>query len=89
MFGLSCFVIFFMLSNAISIFLEAYGKKSEVLIFTLGTGAMASGLYFSYGIIKNSDKYLYSCGIIGITWLVVFLILFIGLFFFNGPIKWN
>lgn len=89
LYGLSCLLCMFFFFSAINELFYAYGKKSESIIMSLAGLIVATGLYFSYQIIKNSDRYLYCSGLLGICWLIAIVVVIIGLFFFNGPLHWQ
>ena len=89
MFGISCFLILFLTANSVSIFLDPYGKKSEVLVLLLGASILGVGLYKAYHLIQISDNYIKCCNTLGIAWgiaLVVILVLE-GILFFSSPLK--
>jgi len=89
LFGLTCLLCLFFILSSINVLMDAYGKKSESIIMGLAGILVAIGLYISYQAIKDTDRYLYCSGILGITWLVVLGVVLIGLFFFNGPLRWQ
>lgn len=89
MFGISCLVTFYLSIQMVSIFLDPYGRKSEVVIILIGLIILIAGVFKSYGLIQTNNQYLSGCGTIGMTWLVTLVVILIGLLFFNGPLKWN
>lgn len=89
MFGISLLVCLFLLANSAYNFLAPYGKVSESLILGIGGLLTALGLYFTYQHAVPGDKFLYGCGLLALTWLAVIIELFVGYFFFNGPIHWQ
>ena len=89
MFGLSVLVCLFNLANSAYTALSAYGKTSEALILGLAGMIIALGMYLTYQQTAAEQKYLLGCGLLGLTWLAVIIELFVGFFFFNGPIHWQ
>ncbi|MBK8820775.1 MAG: hypothetical protein IPN49_17440 [Saprospiraceae bacterium] len=89
MFGISCILIIYLSTHMVSIFLDAYGKKSEVVIILIGSIILGTGLFKAYLSIQTGDHFLFASGIIGLSWLVSLVVILIGLLFFNGPLKWN
>jgi len=89
LYGLTCLLCLFFFLSALNVLFDAYGKKSEVLIMSLAGIVVAIGLYISYQLIKDTDRYLYCSGLLGITWIVAIVFVLIGLFFFNGPLHWQ
>ncbi|MBK9686505.1 MAG: hypothetical protein IPO65_01635 [Saprospiraceae bacterium] len=89
MFGLSGLVCLFNCANALYTSTQSVGKTSEVIILLLGGILMAGGMYLTYNQTMAAEKYLLGCGLLGLTWLCVLIELFVGFFFFNGPIHWQ
>lgn len=89
MFGITSFIILYLLTMSVSIFLEPYGKKSEIVIMLIGTVLLGAGLYITYCTIKTSERYAYACGMLGLTWVITLAVIIIGILFFSGPLKWN
>ena len=89
MFGISGLVCLFNLANSAYTATTAYGKTSESIILGLAGLLVALGMYFTYQQTVQAEKYLLGCGLLGLTWLVVIIELFVGFFFFNGPIHWQ
>jgi hypothetical protein len=89
MFGLTCLILLYLLMMTVNGAVDPYGKKSEVIIMFIAAAMLGVGLYFAYGSTKNSDQFLLACGILALTWFCALIVVLIGLFFFNGPIRWN
>ncbi len=89
LYGISCLAMAFLLASSAKIWLDAYGKKSEAIILGLGGIIFGTGLYFAYNILQNSERYLHGLSALVITWVVAFLVVLIGLLFFNGPLRWQ
>jgi hypothetical protein len=89
LFGLTCLIFLYLVMMTSSVALDPYGKRSEVVIMLIGATMLSVGLYFAYQQVKDSDKYLLGGGILVATWLGTLVTVLIGLFCFNGPIRWN
>lgn len=89
MFGLSGLVCLFNCANALYIASQPAEKLSEVIILLLAGLLTATGMYLTYLQVMPSEKYLLGCGLLGLTWLCVLIELFVGFFFFNGPLHWQ
>lgn len=88
MYGISCLVALFFYANAAYTITNTPGKGKETLILLTGGILISIGLYLAYSIIKNGDRYLYGCGLLGLDWLIT-LIVVIGCFFTFVPIHWQ
>lgn len=89
MFAITILIIFTFLKMSVSIFLAPYGKKSEILALLACSLLLAAGLYITYNIIKNSERYAYACGALGITWAITLATFIIGVMLFSDPFKWH
>jgi len=89
MFGISGLICLFNLANSAYTATAAYGKTSESIILGIAGLLIALGMYFTYHQTVHAEKYILGCGLLGLTWLVVIIELFVGFFFFNGPIHWQ
>ncbi|MBK8517210.1 MAG: hypothetical protein IPL55_13290 [Saprospiraceae bacterium] len=89
MFGITVFIILYLMVGSISMIFDPYSKKMEIVYYLIGCTILGIGLYKSYNIIKISDEYMNSCGVLGITWIVTLVFIVITLLFFNGPFRWQ
>ena len=89
MFGIAIFIILYLLFGSISLLFDPYGKKNEIVYLLMGNTILGIGLYKSYNIIKISDEYMQSCGVLGISWIITLVFIVIALLFFAGPLGWR
>lgn len=89
MFGITSLIIFYLLKMSVSIFLAPYSNKSEIIIVLTGSVLLSAGLYITYNIIKNSERYAYACGALGITWGITLAAIIIGMMIFSKPLNWH
>ncbi len=88
MYGISILVMLFFFGSAYFANRNASTPISEPIILSTGGILTGIGLYLGYQAIQNSDKYLYGCGILGLTWLAV-LVVVIVCFWVFVPIHWQ
>ena len=89
MFGITSLIILFLLKMSVSIFLAPYSNKSEIIILLTDSVLLSGGLYITYNIIKNSERYAYACGALGLTWAIALAVIIIGILFFSKPLRWH
>ena len=88
--GLLGIFYFFNAVNLIhSIISLGSGKKSEAIIFLCATLVEVVGLYFAFTNMTNSGQYGTAIGILIASIVLSILVVFIGLFFSNGPLHWQ
>lgn len=66
-----------------------YTKLSEIVIMILGIIITLAGLYGGYRQVYFYNNYKNGSLIVGSALFIAFIVIIIGLLFFNGPIKWN
>jgi hypothetical protein len=87
--ALGILITLFYFFNFIYNLFDPYKKTSEAMIFLAGSMIMGCGFYLSYRFGFVPEQFWIAVGIlIGINILSIIWI-FIGLFFFNGPIHWQ
>ena len=93
LFGVGGLLSIFYFFNAVnllhSIIILGSGKKSESIIFLCATLGEVVGLYFAYTNMTNSGEYATAIGILIASIVLSIVVVFIGLFFFNGPLHWQ
>lgn len=88
MYGISILIIVFFFGCAFFANKNTSTPIAEPIILSIGGIIMGLGLYLGYQAIQNTDKYLYGCGVLGLTWLAV-LIIVIVCFWVFVPIHWH
>jgi hypothetical protein len=89
MFAVSCLSTFILIKIGFSILWDGYGKNAEAIMSFIAAFILGVGLYMAYNVIKTSDKYAYSCGVLGISWISAVVIIIICFCFISGPVKWQ
>ncbi len=89
LYGMSGLAMLFFFASSAKLLLDRYGKTSEAIIMALGGIVFGTGLYFTYHLLQDSERYLHGFGALVITWVVAILVVLIGLLFFNGPLHWQ
>lgn len=64
-------------------------RKNEPYILILTGVLLILGIIFTIYKMSNNGKALASCGWLGLTWIISLVVFFVGIFFFNGPLRWN
>ena len=89
MFAISCLSTFILIKIGFDILWDGYGKNAEAIMAFIAAFILGVGVYMAYNVIKTSDKYAYSCGVLGIAWISALVIIIICFSFISGPVKWQ
>ena len=89
MFALSFLSAFILIKIGFYILWDGYGKNAEAIMAFIAAFILGLGVYMAYNVIKTSDKYAYSCGVLGIAWIATLIIIIICFSFISGPVKWQ
>ncbi|MGB4959858.1 MAG: hypothetical protein WBO36_10315 [Saprospiraceae bacterium] len=89
MFAVSCLSAFILIKIGFDILWDGYGKNAEAVMAFIAAFILGVGVYMAYNVIKTSDKYAYSCGVLCIAWISAFVIIIICFYSISGPIKWQ
>ncbi|QQS30575.1 MAG: hypothetical protein IPM47_06480 [Sphingobacteriales bacterium] len=89
LFGISSLAMLFLLTTSVKILIAPNGKTSEAIISALSGLIFGTGLYFTYHLLQNSERYIKGCTMLGMTWLVAIFVILIGFLFFSGPLRWQ
>lgn len=85
----SLFSLYLLLSPVNNLMYHPFVKRSENIIFVIGAAVAITGLIFARNTTRNGEQYLLGVGMLLGSCVLSFIIIMIGLLFFNGPLKWN
>ncbi|MBK8517211.1 MAG: hypothetical protein IPL55_13295 [Saprospiraceae bacterium] len=75
MFAVSCLSAFILIKIGFDILWDGYGKNAEAIMAFIAALILGVGAYMAYNVIKTSDRYAYSCGVLGVAWILAFVII--------------
>jgi hypothetical protein len=67
---------------------KAFTKSSENVIFALAIVVLAIGIYLAHYRAYSQHNFTIANIIFAVSWVIAFVIIIIGLLFFNGPLHW-
>lgn len=83
------FSLYLLLSPVNNILYHPFVKKSENIIFLIGAAVAITGIIFARQTVQYGERYFLGVGVLMGGCVLSFLVIMIGLLFFNGPLKWN
>ena len=83
------FTIYLALSPVNNLLYHPFVRRSENIIMLIGTAIMITTLYFGRQSIYQGEKFFQGAIVLAGGCVLTFIVVMIGLFFFNGPIRWN
>lgn len=83
------FSLYLLLSPVNNILYHPYVKRSENIIFVIGAAIAITGIIIARRLVMDGDRYLHGTGLLMGGCVLSFIVIMIGLLFFNGPLKWN
>lgn len=89
LFGINSLLVLFGLFSFFDLIMDPYKKLSEALILLFGGVIIAIGLFLAYQYGYSQSDFMKGIIILVGAFVVALVWIFVGLFFFNGPIHWQ
>lgn len=85
----SLYALFLVLSPVNNLLNHPTVRSRENIIMAFGAAIVITAVYFGRHIMTEGEKYFQGTAILIGGCVLSFIIIMIGLLFFNGPIRWN